>query len=195
MNFVITMPIKYIGRTTTFRGKSLWEIVGNLKDFGVGRMVVRSNLERYPEPSYMRVVKVEAVAKNEGIRRVQVWVEKVFRGRKYPNPIKIFLASYKKDYRLIPKDEEEVYAKGTKPAESSSYEDRILPPTLPMPPLIVELNKAILLRKGIVKEVETTLPLEIQQGQANRARVADSAEKATVKIGQVACERLYEGIK
>jgi small subunit ribosomal protein S34 len=31
--------IKYIGRKTDFRGKSLWEIVGNLKNFGVGRVV------------------------------------------------------------------------------------------------------------------------------------------------------------
>lgn len=31
--------IKLIGRTTDFKGKSLWEICGNLKDFGIGRVV------------------------------------------------------------------------------------------------------------------------------------------------------------
>lgn len=51
--------IKYVGRTTDFKGKSLWEIVGCLKNFGVGRVVVRSVFERYPEPSFMRIVKVE----------------------------------------------------------------------------------------------------------------------------------------
>lgn len=56
------MPYKYIGRTTTFKGKSLWEIVGNLKDFGVGRIVARSRDERYPEPSYMKIMKVETLA-------------------------------------------------------------------------------------------------------------------------------------
>jgi small subunit ribosomal protein S34 len=56
------MPIKYIGRTTTFRGKTLWEFVGNLKNFGVGRIVVRSTFERYPEPSYLKICKVEALA-------------------------------------------------------------------------------------------------------------------------------------
>jgi small subunit ribosomal protein S34 len=56
------MPIKYIGRTTSFKGKTLWEIVGNLKNFGVGRIVVRSILERYPEPSYLKICKVEALA-------------------------------------------------------------------------------------------------------------------------------------
>lgn len=53
--------IKYIGRTTDFKGKTLWEIVGNLKNFGVGRVVVRSMFERYPEPSYMKIVKVETL--------------------------------------------------------------------------------------------------------------------------------------
>lgn len=53
--------IKYIGRTTDFCGKSLWEIVGNLKNFGIGRVVKRQMFERYQEPSYLRILKVEAV--------------------------------------------------------------------------------------------------------------------------------------
>jgi len=56
------MPIKYVGRTTDFKGKTLWEIVGNLKNFGVGRIVVRSTFERYPERSYLKICKVEALA-------------------------------------------------------------------------------------------------------------------------------------
>lgn len=59
------MPYKYIGRTTDFRGKTLWEIIGNLKNFGVGRIVVRSRMERYPEPSFMKIVKVEPLANPE----------------------------------------------------------------------------------------------------------------------------------
>lgn len=54
--------IKYIGRQTYYRGKTLWEIVGNLKDYGVGRIVVRSIFERYPEISYMKIKKVECDA-------------------------------------------------------------------------------------------------------------------------------------
>lgn len=51
--------IKYVGRRTDFQGKSLWEIVGSLKHFGVGRIIVRSVFGRYPEPSFMKIVKVE----------------------------------------------------------------------------------------------------------------------------------------
>ena len=53
--------IKYIGRTNDFKGKTLWEIVGNLKNFGKNRVVVRSMFERYPEKSYLRILNVEAV--------------------------------------------------------------------------------------------------------------------------------------
>jgi small subunit ribosomal protein S34 len=55
------MPIKYVGRTTDFKRKTLWKIFGNLKNFGVGRIVVRSVFERYPEPSYLKICKDEAL--------------------------------------------------------------------------------------------------------------------------------------
>lgn len=55
------MPIKLIGRTTDFKGKPLWEILGNLKNFGVGRIVIRNRFQRYPEPSYMKILKVGAL--------------------------------------------------------------------------------------------------------------------------------------
>lgn len=51
--------VKYIGRTTDFRGKSLWEIIGNLRDYGVGRLIIRNMFQRYEEPCYMRILKVE----------------------------------------------------------------------------------------------------------------------------------------
>lgn len=58
------MPIKLIGRKTDFSGKTLWEIVGNLKNLGVGRLVKRNMFERYPEPSFFRIAKVHT-EKNE----------------------------------------------------------------------------------------------------------------------------------
>lgn len=61
------MPYKYIGRTTDFKGKTLWEIVGNLKNFGIGRIVTRSMNERYPEPSYFKILKVETLPNPETV--------------------------------------------------------------------------------------------------------------------------------
>ena len=52
------MPIRYVGREPFFRGKTLNEIARNLKNLGVGRVVARNNLMRYPEKSFYRLTKV-----------------------------------------------------------------------------------------------------------------------------------------
>lgn len=53
------MPYVFVGKRNFYIGKTLWEILGNLKDFGVGRILVRSKFERYPEVSYVKILKVE----------------------------------------------------------------------------------------------------------------------------------------
>ena len=53
------MPYVYIGRRNFYIGKTLWEILGNLRDFGVGRMLVRSKFERYPEVTFYRILRTE----------------------------------------------------------------------------------------------------------------------------------------
>lgn len=75
-----TTVIKYVGRTTDFKGKTLWEIVGSLKNFGVGRIVVRSVFQRYPEPSFMKIVKVETCpdeVRSEKYEDNSVWFIKI----------------------------------------------------------------------------------------------------------------------
>lgn len=206
MSSATSTVMKYVGRTTNFKGKTLWEIVGSLKNFGVGRFIVRSVFGRYPEPSFMKIVKVEAcpdevrdhsvilifihnvsfgIQKTAGLnqfilwdmklfslynykfssqqriyifilecyllsyqisqerRRVRVWVEKTFRGRKLPNLTVIYRTSYKTDYQLIPKNEEAkllaaIKKEGEKPAV-------ILPNRIEMPPLM---------KKFIIKDHE-----------------------------------------
>lgn len=56
------MPYEIYGKTSLQCGKTLWEILGNLKNHGVGRIVVRNQFKRYPEPSWYRILKVETVA-------------------------------------------------------------------------------------------------------------------------------------
>lgn len=57
----MSYSLKYVGRKSELVGKTLWEILGNLKDFGVGRIILRNSLaSRYPEPSYFRILKVTA---------------------------------------------------------------------------------------------------------------------------------------
>lgn len=54
------MPYKYVGKTSNQCGKTLWEILGNLKNFGVGRIIVRNqDVLKYPEVCFMKILKVE----------------------------------------------------------------------------------------------------------------------------------------
>ncbi|XP_019560046.2 uncharacterized protein LOC109428689 [Aedes albopictus] len=174
--------IKYIGRTTDFKGKTLWEIVGNLKNFGVGRVVVRSMFERYPEPSYMKIVKVETLP-NEETRKVKVTVEKTFRGRTYPKLVEINSVSYKADYRLLHKHEEESYCKAV------PREEKVIPREIDLPPL---------LREFVQKETGKDAPkiaIKLKPGHNNIYRLANEGEKPTVDvsmgIGNPASPRLY----
>ena len=53
------MPYYYVGRTTTYSGKNLYDILSKLKNWGVGRMVYRNLFhERYPEKSYYIITEV-----------------------------------------------------------------------------------------------------------------------------------------
>ena len=51
------MPRVFLGRTHDLYGKSLWELLCNLKDFGVGRVVKRTKFNRrYPEASWYEIL-------------------------------------------------------------------------------------------------------------------------------------------
>lgn len=67
--FLIKMSqtIKYVGKQTPHVGKTLWEILGNLDNFGVGRIIVRNLQQKKSEPSkpcYMKVLEVQAEPEN-----------------------------------------------------------------------------------------------------------------------------------
>lgn len=160
MAAVTTKVIKYIGRTTDFKGKTLWEIVGNLKNFGVGRYVIRNTFERYPEPSYMRILKVEALPFEEN-RKCRVYVERVFRGYKIPRPVELESTSYKPDYILMPKD--------WTPPPLPEVKVREVPSTVEFPPL---LNYILKQEKGT--EELPAISMKIKRGINNRYKLADS---------------------
>ncbi|XP_050547378.1 uncharacterized protein LOC126909053 [Daktulosphaira vitifoliae] len=157
------MPPKLIGRATNLYGKTLWEIIGNLKNAGVGRLITRNSYDRYEEPSFFKVLAVEPTAQIENsARKVIVHVEKIFRGNHYKEPIEIFRVSYKPDYRLIPKDEEQDWwdrLANCKPRV------KIVPGSFELPPLM----KLIMERDS--KEIKKTLPLNVRTGRDNVAQV------------------------
>ncbi|XP_061388638.1 uncharacterized protein LOC133323697 [Musca vetustissima] len=186
-----TKVIKYIGRTTDFKGKTLWEIVGDLKDFGVGRLVVRNMFQRYPEPCYMRILKVDTVDAEDGDkpRKVKVTVEKTWRGVTLPKPVEIFSTSYKADYELVDKEDEHKYLQNT-----AKVEEKILNPFVEFPPL---------LREFISEETGNTNPqmkVHFKQTDNKFVRLAKDGEKPTIQVtmglGQPStiAKKFYEGV-
>ena len=73
------MPItRYIGRPLSFEGKSLFDILYRLKNFGVGRIVYRNIFaKRYEEPSYYIITKVYPDTKNTIVSINRKCLEKV----------------------------------------------------------------------------------------------------------------------
>ncbi|XP_055688468.1 28S ribosomal protein S34, mitochondrial [Lutzomyia longipalpis] len=167
--------IKYFGRTTDFRGKPLWEILGHLKNFGVGRIVTRSAFERYPEPCYYRILQVEALPNSEDpleARKVKVMVEKVHRGIKNPVPVQILGTSYKADYRLIPKHEEAEYCR-----EVAQRAEKIFPRFIDVPPLLREYLK------DETGQENPQMPLVLNKwGRHKTYRLAEEGEQPNVHV-------------
>ncbi|KAK0162264.1 hypothetical protein PV327_008616 [Microctonus hyperodae] len=199
------MRYELIGRKTTFKGKSLWEILGNLKNYGVGRIVIRQRFQRYPEPCYLRIVKVgtlpqppkepyELTKINKPLdRTVQVLVEDVFRGRKFRDLVHLEETTYKTDYQLIPKDEEYKYTIDKK------KDDIILPRTMELPPLLREIIIRNMKAKGQEDTEEPQLPLVYNLKGNKCSRIAEEGEKPTVTfemgLGKPALPHLYANVK
>lgn len=122
-------------------------------------------------------------------RKVIVHAEKIFRGKLYPMPVEIYSVSYKPDYRLIPKDEEQLWwdrLANCKPRE------RIVPGLIELPPLMkvcdnylncpfeswifIEIHVMLIVFQQLLlerdnKDSDIKLPLEIR---GNRDNVAQS---------------------
>ena len=52
---------KLVGKSSYQFGKPLWEILGNLENNGIGRLITRGTFFRYPEPSFYKIMKFQAV--------------------------------------------------------------------------------------------------------------------------------------
>uniref|UniRef100_G3MSQ6 Uncharacterized protein n=1 Tax=Amblyomma maculatum TaxID=34609 RepID=G3MSQ6_AMBMU len=140
------MPrIKYVGYPSTYVGKHLMWILGNLKDFGVGRIVTRTGFERYSEHSYYVIKKVIPYM-DDANQYGEVWADTVFRGRRIGV---IQLESPQvPDYKLVPKSEEgRLLSLPVKDAVP-----KVLPRYLEMPPLFRMIAERDLKAKGIDSE-------------------------------------------
>lgn len=166
------MPVIYIGKPSKHVGKTLFEILCNLKNFGIGRMVIRSHFHKYKEPSYYIIKKVEPQMDPEN-KWGYVWTESVFRGRKFPELEKLD-STFLPDFQLIPKDDEHTFLEN-----KSVMAGNILPPDMEFPPLMSEILR---IDKNLPKDKPPRLPLTFKDSYANASRVAAEGETPTIDI-------------
>ncbi|XP_033214840.1 uncharacterized protein LOC117171543 [Belonocnema kinseyi] len=123
-----------------------------------------------------------------------VLTEKVFRGRKATNLVQLDSSSYKTDYLLIPKEEEERFCKSYTPPTQ-----RILPRTMEFPPLL----KEILMRQMKADGKPVTEPrLSVKYNLTNNLQLSRIAKKGEtpdfeikIGLGTPASPNLYKNIK
>ncbi|KAK3918725.1 28S ribosomal protein S34, mitochondrial [Frankliniella fusca] len=202
------MPYEIYGKATRWCGKPLWEILGNLKNHGVGRIIIRNETKLdYKEPSWYRVLKVQAIPP-EGkvqvlppvvdmgeVRRVRALVDVVLAGT-YRGQEWLSTDTYISDFRLIPKEEEEIFTKVKKGELPPKFVDpNIFPTTAAFPPLLKELIIQDMKNRGTFTGEEPLLPMKY----AYPVRVAQEGEIPTVDmslgLGKTASPRLYANIK
>lgn len=105
------MPtVHYYGKKTNFVGKTLFEILANLRNFGLNRMLIKQEeLLKYPgKPSYYIVKKVEPVL-DETLQQGAIYAERIFKGARVPGLVFVDDESWHTDWQLIPKDQEGTY--------------------------------------------------------------------------------------
>ena len=126
----------YYGKKNRLCGKTAFEILARLKNFGIGRVLQR-NLYKldYPgEESYCRVVEVEPQM-DEQLSFGRLWVHEVFRGKMYPKLREI--RPWHPDYSLVPKHLEPDFSKFPVLGHETT-ERNVLPATCEVPPLMAE---------------------------------------------------------
>lgn len=154
----MSKSIRFIGDyDVTAEGKFLWELLAQIRNFGVGRIVTKNEwLRKWPDqPSYIRIVKVRPVM-DRWLQKGKLWGDWTFRGRNLG--LYEFGADLNRsDWRLIHKHEEEQFTKCEKPL---GYID--LPNSFPLPPLQVYLARKAAANKGNPNaEVPERAPLDI----------------------------------
>lgn len=105
------MPIKYYyGKKTEFIGKTLFEILANLRNFGVGRMVIKqTEVAQNPgKKCYYIVRKVEPVM-DKDLQEGAIHAERVYRNARMPGLTFVEEDSWFTDWQLVPKDQEHIH--------------------------------------------------------------------------------------
>lgn len=193
------MPtVHYYGKKTNFVGKTLFEILANLRDFGVNRMLIKQEelLKNPGQKCYYIVRKVEPVM-DDKLQEGAIHAERVFRNAKVPGLVFVEEESWHTDWQLIPRHEEDKYR--IKPEDLVEHGHpstvTLLPKWMEVPPLMnVFLRRHYKARKGAIAapiNLETPVAhirMHYEMSRLNmphmQHRVAEEHEKADLDINK-----------
>lgn len=134
------MPnIYYYGKKTGFVGKTLFEILANLRNFGINRMLLKQEeiVKNPGERCYYIVRKVEPVM-DDKLQEGAIYAERVFKGAKVPGLFFVNEESWHTDWQLVPKDKESEYRIDSDKLIEHGHPDTVtvLPRWMEVPPLL-----------------------------------------------------------
>lgn len=145
--------VYYYGKKTNFVGKTLFEILANLKDFGINRMLVKQEelLKNPGTKCYYIVKKVEPVM-DDKLEEGAIYAERIFRSARIPGLVFVDDETWHPDWQLVPKHEEEFHRvpndKLVEYDHLSAYKN--LPAWMEAPPLMdIFLRRHYKARKGV----------------------------------------------
>lgn len=206
------MPsIHYYGRKTDLVGKTLFEILANIRNFGVGRMLIKQEelLKNPGQKCYYIVKKVEPVM-DDKLQEGAIYAERVFRNAKVPELVFVDEESWHTDWQLIPRHEEHKYQMRPEELVEHGHPSTVtvLPRWMESPPLMdVFLRRHFKARKGTDSaQVNLDTPLinirmhyemSRMSRPERRFRVAEEGEEADVDINKpiqkLLSRRFYSG--
>lgn len=148
------MPtVHYYGRKTDFVGKTLFEILANLRNFGINRMLIKQQeLARNPGARcYYIVKKVEPVL-DEKLEQGAIYAERIFKGARVPELVFVDEESWHTDWQLIPRDQEDQYRIPSEQLKEHGHPStvKLLPRWMEVPPLMdIYLRRHYKARSGV----------------------------------------------
>jgi len=178
-----------IGRTSHYHGRPLLQILANLKDWGLGRVVMRSKWNRlFPNEQNFMIVRDIDPWMDQEFRYGRVKVDEVYRGARYEEP-RWYNAVFKADWVLVPRHEEHKYLEGFDKLPIRGKDVvTILPNEYPVPPLMDMFLKRHYKNRGVeMGDERIKIPLvyagmNVYSMQSVNNRVAKPGETPTVKL-------------
>lgn len=163
-------------------GKCLFDILNQLPNFGVGRIVTRTRWQhlRPDTPSYFRITRVKVNCESPNLAQGEAWGEPTMLGYSRDGMEVKIGAWWKREWKLIRKSEEDEFCAYT-PKETDFH---AVPNHAPMPPLLAAIIKEEKQARG--EEVEEPLLFDInpRNGYKHRGYQIPGAGVVGQSIGE-----------